>query len=118
MAIVATSIPVLRVIFKQAINSAMEGYNSSNPSKGSKAGKSLSKNVLPRERAGVGQSSKRTTHISISEGSSKDVFGRGPKDYIELDDVVIDEGTERVTATSFTDILPNEPERNTLNRHV
>ena len=100
MAIVATSIPVLRVVFKKAFNSAIEGYTGqsksksrSNPSNAASSGNRMS----------TRQSSKKTPDISISGESVKEVFGRGSRrseHYVELDDLTVDEETGRVTASS------------------
>ncbi|KAI4947196.1 hypothetical protein J4E86_008821 [Alternaria arbusti] len=117
MAIVATSIPVLRVIFRQAFNSAMEGYTGqsksksrSNPSNAGSSGNRLSTRQL----------SKKTPDISVSGESVKEVFGRGSrgsKNYVELDDLVVDEATGRATASSL-ESLANDGERHVLNWHV
>jgi hypothetical protein len=72
MTIVATSIPVLRVFFKQAVNSAIETYHNS--------------------------SSRSKSRNNYSGGSFSDVIGKGGKSYLELEDLVIDEETGRVTA--------------------
>jgi hypothetical protein len=111
MTIVATSIPVLRVVFKQVVNSAIEGYNSSGPSKASKASKSStnpSNAGSSRNRDLRRQSNKRMTDISISGESVKDVFGRGSQNYVELDDLA-DKEPGRITA-STPDSLRNASE--------
>jgi hypothetical protein len=48
------------------------------------------------------ESSKRTTDLSENLGGEalKDVFKRGSKSYVELDDLVVDEKTGRVTAST------------------
>jgi hypothetical protein len=113
MAVVATSIPVLRVIFKQAFNSAVEGYNSSGRSKGTKS-KNPSTIGSSRDRAAARQSSKKTTDTSASEETVKDVFGR-PRDYIELDDIAVEEESKGGGTASITESLPDAPERHAPN---
>lgn len=117
MAIVATSIPVLRVVFRQAFNSAIEGYTGqsksksrSNPSNAASSGNRMS----------TRQFSKKTPEISVSGESVKEVFGRGShgsENYVELDDLAVEEGTGRVTASSL-ETLPDDAERHILNWHV
>jgi hypothetical protein len=115
MTIVATSIPVLRVVFKQVVNSAMEGYNSSGPSRASKPRTNPPTTTSWRGRRGsTQQSSKKTVDISISGDSLKDVFGKSSQNYVELDDLVVDHETGRVTA-STPDSLPGVPERHEPN---
>jgi hypothetical protein len=100
MAIVATSIPVLRVVFKHAFNSAIEGYTGHSKSKS----RSHSSNAASSgNRMSSRQLSKKTSEISVSGESVKEVFGRGSRgseNYVELDDLVVDDETGRVTASS------------------
>jgi hypothetical protein len=100
MTIVATSIPVLRVVFKQVVNSAIEGYNSSGPSKASKASTNPSNAASSRNRNVTRQSNKRMTDLSIGGDSVKDVFGRGSNNYVELDDLAVDKESGRITAST------------------
>jgi hypothetical protein len=98
MTIVATSIPVLRVFFKQAVNSAIENYH--NSSDQSKANTSPSNPVNTIGQVSLRRSSKRTTNTadSLSKESLVDVLGGRSKGYVELEDLVVDENTGRVTA--------------------
>jgi hypothetical protein len=116
MAIVATSIPVMRVFFKQAINSALSDYNASNRSKSQ---------ATPSNSAGTqntissGKPNKRTTEKSdrFSRESMKEVFGRGSRNYVELDDLAVDEATGRVTVAT-PESLVRTPERHEPSWHV
>jgi cation transport regulator ChaB len=96
MTIVATSIPVLRVFFKQAVNSAIETYQNS-----SSRSKSRNHTTSAPSTANVSlqRSSKRRAD-NYSAGSFSDVLGKGGKNYLELEDLVVDEETGRVTALS------------------
>jgi hypothetical protein len=114
MAIVATSIPVLRVVLKQVMVSAIEGYNSSGPSKASKASTNPSNAASSQDRNATRQSNKRTVDVSVSRDSAKDAFGRESKHYVELDDLAVDKGTGRITA-STPDSLRDAPEHHVPN---
>jgi hypothetical protein len=89
MTIVATSIPVLRVFFKQAVNTAVSNYyNSSSQSK--------SKSTTSR------------TTPSHPDSLVADVESGTREGHFELDDLVVDEKTGRVTARtpdSFPDSM-------------
>jgi hypothetical protein len=117
MTIVATSIPVLRVFFKQAVNQAMTNYhNSSSRSKSKSAASGStpsnpSNNSSALARDNIRRMSKKTmdTLGHTSTDSLVDDLERGPKEgYIELDDLVVDEKTGRVTA-STPESLPSIP---------
>jgi hypothetical protein len=115
MAIVATSIPVLRVVLKHAVNSALEGYTGSSRSKSRSKSRSYpSKATSSGNRMSTRQSSKKTPDITVSGecgDSVKEVFGRGSQgNYVELDDLAVDEETGRVTASS-PESLPDHAER-------
>jgi hypothetical protein len=129
MCVVATSIPVLRVFFKQAFNSATERYNSS--------GRSKSRNTDPSKHVcsncGAGGSantksvtskvsSKKTLDSNLTESfsgeSMKSVIGKREKNYVELDDLLVDDETGRVT-TATPESFPAVPEqRHEPNWHV
>lgn len=113
MTIVATSIPVLRVLFKQALTTAIAGYTSQ--SKGSKGSKSrtIPSNVANSQNRKSGlQFSKKTPDISVSGDSSKDAFGSGSQHYVELDDLVVDNEKNRKTSSSLSaDARPESVER-------
>ncbi|KAG9196974.1 hypothetical protein G6514_002716 [Epicoccum nigrum] len=104
MCIVATSIPVLRVVFKQAINSAFTGYTGQ--SKSSKSRSNPSNPASLANRMSSRQISKKT-EILVSGESTKDVFGS--QHYVEMDDLEIDEHG-RVTSSS-PDARPDSAER-------
>jgi hypothetical protein len=110
MTIVAISIPVLRVVFKQAFNTAMAGYTSGQ-SKGSKSRTNPSNVASLSNRMSTRQFSKKTPDISVSGESGKDVFGPGAQHYVELDDLVVDERTKRVTSSLSDDAHPDSSER-------
>jgi hypothetical protein len=110
MAIVATSIPVLRVVFKQALNSAIDGYTGH--SKASKSRSNPSNAASSQNRMSTRRFSKKSPDVSISGESGKEVFGS--QNYVELDDLVVDEETGRVTASS-PDSLPDASERHVPN---
>jgi hypothetical protein len=111
MAVVATSIPVLRVVFKQAFNSAVAGYTAK--SKASTSRTNPSNAASSQNRRNTRKFSK-TLDVSVSGESVKEVFGRGSQNYVELDDLVVDEETGRVTASS-ADSLPDSSERHVPN---
>jgi hypothetical protein len=113
MTVVATSIPVLRVFFKHAVQSAIETYQNSSSRSKSRTSPSIAPSTvnasLQRSAkrmsvvvAGKHTSSKRRTGAAdnYSGGSISDVLGRGSKGYLEMDDLVIDEETGRVTAST------------------
>jgi hypothetical protein len=115
MTIVAISIPVLRVVFQQAFNSAMTGYTGH--SKASKSRTNPSNTASLPNRLSTRQFSKKTPDISVSGGSGKEVFGGGSQHYVELDDLVVDEQTKRVTS-SLSDTRPDSSERHVPNSAV
>ena len=97
MTIVATSIPVLRVVLKQAFNSAIAGYTGQ--SKPSKSRTNPSNTVSLQNPMSIRQFSKNTSGILASGESAKEVFGSGSQHYVELDDLVVDD-KGRVTSSS------------------
>jgi hypothetical protein len=111
MCIVATSIPVLRVVFKQAFNSAITGYTGQ--SKSSKSRSNPSNPASVANRMSSRQISKKT-EILVSGESSKDVFGK--QQYVEMDDLEIDEHG-RVTSSS-SEVRPDSSEHHVPNRLV
>jgi hypothetical protein len=130
MCVVATSIPVLRVFFKQAINSATDRYNSSgrsksrntNPSKHVCSNCGAGGSASTQKSANVRQSSKKTLDSNLTESfsgeSMKSVIGKREKNYVELDDLLVDEETGRVT-NATPESFPAVPEqRHEPNWHV
>jgi cation transport regulator ChaB len=102
MTIVATSIPVLRVFFKHAVNSAIETYQNS-------SGRNRTRNNTSNTASTVAQVSLRRssklsmeTNSVVEKGSKESIIDnrRRSKGYLELDDVVIDERTGRVTVAT------------------
>jgi cation transport regulator ChaB len=108
MTIVATSIPVLRVVFKQAFNSAITGYTGQ-----SKSRSNPSNNTSLADRMGSRQIS-RKTEMLVSGEFSKDVFGK--QQYVEMDDLEVDEHG-RVTSSS-PEAWPDSSEHHVTNRLV
>ncbi|KAI4622512.1 uncharacterized protein J4E87_006454 [Alternaria ethzedia] len=112
MTVVATSIPVLRVFFKQAVNTAISHYhNSTNRSNKSKSTGTGSTPSNPSNNASTlaNQSARRlnkNTSRTLENTSTDSLFKdddleRGPKEgYIELDDLIVDEKTGRVSAAT------------------
>lgn len=114
MTIVATSIPVLRVVFTRALTSAVAGYTGH--SKGSKSRTNPSNSATLQNRKSTLQFSKKTPDISVSGDSAKEVFGGGSQHYVELDDLAVDE-QGRVTSSS-PDARPDSSEHHTPNWRV
>lgn len=114
MTIVATSIPVLRVLLKEALNSAITGYTSQ--SKSSKSRTTPSSAATLQNRMSTLQFGKKTPDISVGRESAKDVFGGGSQHYVELDDLVVDD-RGRVTSSS-PDTRPDSSEHHVPNRLV
>jgi hypothetical protein len=113
MTIVATSIPVLRVVFQQAFNTAIAGYTGQ--SKASKSRTNPSNTASLQNRLSTRQFSKKTPDISISGESAKE-FGSGSQHYVELDDLAVDD-QGRVTSSS-PDARPDSSERHVPNWSV
>ena len=111
MCIVATSIPVLRVVVKQAFNSAITGYTGQ--SKSSKSRSNPSNPGSLANRMSSRQISKKT-EILVSGESRKNVFGS--QHYVEMDDLEIDENG-RVTSSS-PETRPDSAERHVPSRIV
>jgi hypothetical protein len=119
MTIVATSIPVLRVFFKQAVNTALSNYHNSTTQSKSKSTGTGSTPSNPSNNASTlaNHSARRLnkntsrTMENTSTDSLVDDLERGPKEgYIELDDLIVDEKTGRVTAAT-PDSLPESMSR-------
>lgn len=114
MTIVATSIPVLRVVLTQAFNSAVAGYTGQSSANKSRTNPS---NVASlHNRLSTRQFSKKTPDISISGDSAKEVFGGGSQHYVELDDLPVDD-QGRVISSS-PDARPDSSERHVPNYPV
>jgi hypothetical protein len=102
MTIVATSMPVLRVIVTKAVSSAIETYQHSSRNK------SRNDNSTTRSKGGnlssLRQSSKKTTDTlqSSTQDFLDDRVGKDSKGYLELEemDLVVDERTGRITAAT------------------
>lgn len=98
MTIVATSIPVLRVFFKRAVNTARDYYSTSDRTKKTNQGNAAS---MLAHGSGM-RTIRKTTHVDqsfSSNNSMADVLRRGSKTYVELDDLAVGEKTSRVTAS-------------------
>jgi hypothetical protein len=89
MTSVATSIPVLRVFFNQAVNSAIETYHNSST-------RSRTKTMPPSPGDTLAQMS---------------VLRRGSQNYVKLGDLMVDEKTGRVT-TANPDLKADAAKRN------
>ncbi|RYO08635.1 hypothetical protein AA0119_g1411 [Alternaria tenuissima] len=105
MAIVATSIPVLRVVLKGVVNTAIEGYNTSGRSKS----RTNSSQVL--SSGGWKQSSKRPTDLSVTLCGDESLMKSHGKGYLELDDLIVDEDTGRVSAATPVSISEAKEQR-------
>jgi hypothetical protein len=112
MTIVATSIPVLRVFFKQAVNSVIETY--SNSATRSKMRTTPSSPADTLAQMSLKRSSKKPRTISKSFGgdSSVDVLSRGSQNYVKLDDLLVHEKTGRFTAASTAEPNLDDSKRN------
>jgi hypothetical protein len=95
MTIVATSIPVLRVFFKHAVNSVIETYQNS-------SGRNRTRNNTSNTASTVAQVSLRSssklsmgTNSVAEKGSKESIMDsrRRSKGYLGLDDLVVDEHT-------------------------
>lgn len=111
MTIVATSIPVLRVVLTQAFNSAVAGYTGQ--SNTSKTRTNPSNIASIHNRLSTRQFSKKTPDISISGDSAKEVFGGGSQHYVELDDLAVDDQGRVIS--SPPDARPDSSERHVPN---
>ncbi|KAI1522365.1 Peroxidase-2 domain containing protein, partial [Pyrenophora tritici-repentis] len=107
MTIVATSIPILRVFFKQRIREVITSYQNSSSRSKSRTNASGSNPSQPSQNASAiarenKQRSKRNTIHTMEHTSTDSLFvdlESGSKEgHIELDDLVVDEKTGRVTA--------------------
>jgi hypothetical protein len=105
MAIVATSIPVLRVVLKGVVNTAIEGYNTSGRSKS----RTNSSQVL--SSGGWKQSSKRPAELSVTLCGDESLMKSHGKGYLELDDLIVDEDTGRVSAATPVSISEAKEQR-------
>lgn len=89
MTIVATSMPVLRVFVHRAVTSAIDTYNSS---------RDKSRNGTSRAAStGADVSFRQSQKSSKRNTESVDTISRGSKGYLELEELVVDETTGRVT---------------------
>ncbi|CAI6339848.1 unnamed protein product [Periconia digitata] len=109
MTIVAISIPVFRVFFKKAIQTARTGYSSSK----SRSRTDPSNNASAHNRISIRQFSKKTPDTLISDNFSKKGFGSESQSYVQLDDLVINEQTQqrRATSSSSSDAQPDSSVR-------
>jgi hypothetical protein len=108
MTIVATSIPVLRVFFKQAVNTAVSNYHNSSSRSRSKYIASRSIQSNPSNNAGsrahdisgrrLNKNTARTLKNTSTDSLVADLESGTRRGHIELDDLVVDEKTGRVTA--------------------
>ncbi|EFQ95833.1 hypothetical protein PTT_04703 [Pyrenophora teres f. teres 0-1] len=107
MTIVATSIPILRVFFKQRIKEAITSYQNSSSRSKSRTNASGSNPSQPSHNASAisrenKRRSKRNTTYMVEHTSTDSLFvdleSGSKEDHIELDDLVVDEKTGRVTA--------------------
>ncbi|KAJ4332399.1 hypothetical protein N0V87_008395 [Didymella glomerata] len=104
MTIVATSMPVLRVVVTKAVNSAIDTYqNSSSRSRNrSRMDNSIAKST--GVDISLRQSSKKTTDTLQSSNQEflDNRVGQNSKGYLELDeiDLVVDERTGRITVAT------------------
>ncbi|KAE8836455.1 hypothetical protein HRS9139_04553 [Pyrenophora teres f. teres] len=107
MTIVATSIPILRVFFKQRIKEAITSYQNSSSRSKSRTNASGSNPSQPSHNASAisrenkRRSKRNTTHMvehTSTDSLFVDLESGSKEDHIELDDLVVDEKTGRVTA--------------------
>jgi hypothetical protein len=112
MTIVATSMPVLRVFFKQAVNTAISNYHNSSSHRKSKSTASNPGSTVPRDHAR--RASKTGTHgeqqTSSTESLMEDLERGHKREEIELEELVVDEKTGRVTA-KMPNSMPNVVKR-------
>jgi len=114
MTIVATSIPILRVFFKQRIQEVITSYQNSSSRSKSRTNATgsnpthASHNASALARESQRRSRRNTTHTLEHNSTDSLVVDleRGSKeDHIELDNLVVDEKTGRVAA-----LTPETPE--------
>jgi hypothetical protein len=108
MTIVATSIPVLRVFFKQAVNTAVSNYYNSSRQSKSKSTTSRTTPSHPPNNAGsrahdssarrLNKNATSTLENTSTDSLVADVESGTREGHFELDDLVVDEKTGRVTA--------------------
>lgn len=101
MTIVAVSMPVLRVFVQRAVSSAVGTYLQSSRDK--------SRNEKSKaDKSGAEVSS----HQSKRTTDSVEIIGRTSKGYLELEELVVDETTGRVTVLSREqEPIPDTPEQ-------
>ncbi|KAF2997634.1 hypothetical protein E8E13_004741 [Curvularia kusanoi] len=105
MTIVAVSMPVLRVFVQRAVTSAIDTYNNS----------SRDKSRIENSRAtatGADVTLRQSNKSSNRTSNSVEMLSRGSKGYLELEDLVVDETTGRVTVLT-SEALPDTPEQKT-----
>ncbi|KAL5114501.1 hypothetical protein ACEQ8H_007591, partial [Pleosporales sp. CAS-2024a] len=107
MTIVATSIPVLRVVLQRAVNSAIAGYTGN--SNGSKSRTNNSNAASLHNRISTRQFSKKTPDISVTGESVKEAFGSGSQHYVELDDLNVENQSPDARPDSSERHVPNWP---------
>lgn len=100
MTVIATSMPVLRAFFQNAVNSAIEAYGNSSSRDKSRSEPSRAAST----NAGVilWQPGKNTADSveTCSREFLGDRVGRGSKGYLELEELVVDENTGRITVAA------------------
>lgn len=103
LTIFATSMPVLRVFFKQAVNSAIETIR--NPSSRNKSRDAPLNTQSTGMKSSLPQSSSRTngTIDTIIRDSEEAPLARVSKDCLEMGEIVVDEKTGRVTSRACKD---------------
>ncbi|KAL5120372.1 hypothetical protein ACEQ8H_001662 [Pleosporales sp. CAS-2024a] len=103
MTIIATSIPVLRVVFKHAVHSAIDGYNRSTD--GGTKSRTHPIDTESGALAHIPRMSKRPMGMIVKDCSKESLVDGTRKfshleDYLEMEDIVVDERTGRVTAVT------------------
>jgi hypothetical protein len=103
MTIVATSMPVLRVFVLSIVTSVIDTYNNSNREK--------SRNGLSKAATtGADVSFRQSSNSNNRATKSIEMLNRGSERYLELEDLVVDERTGRVTAAT-PDTIIDHPEQ-------
>jgi hypothetical protein len=113
MAIVATSIPVLRVFLKQVVENyqTTQGTRGSRSSKSRNNGSSNNSTALSNRLQRANKKNPAMSEKSSNEESLVDVsVERDSKSFMEMEDLVVDEATGRVTMRT-PDTLPDASER-------
>lgn len=103
MTIVATSMPVLRAFVLRVVASAIDTYNNSS--------REQSRNRLSKApTTGADVSFRQSNDQNKRTANSVEMLNRGPERYLELEDLVVDETTGRVTA-ALPDTITDHPEQ-------